>query len=365
VTNDSRSFLRNTLALAKALLAEAIDDKMSLGFTVLLPVTFLLIFGSMQHGGSAQRIPVVVVNRAGALGERFIVVLRDTNLVNIKPVQQRIAVGDESLKDTDTSVIELIVPAVSSASVPLVYVSAPSSVGPLLGVAVDAARARLLDMSGSGHKNLIGGSEFNFASGPRVQLFSFVFPGILALTMLQVGLFATTRLLVRARDTGELVHLSILPISRASITLAYICVRLLLCVVITMAILLIGEACYHVPVPWQRCFELIVLSSAMMVAVGFALAGVVTARAGNAILTLFNLAMVFGGQVFFDVSANPLARTIASAMPITPVSDALRQVIDGSRGLMLFTTDAALIALWLAASSIIATRTFQFEARHR
>jgi ABC-type polysaccharide/polyol phosphate export permease len=80
---------------------------------------------------------------------------------------------------------------------------------------------------------------------------------------------------------------------------------------------------------------------------------------------MINLATIpvwLGSGVFFSYERFPeIVRPVLRALPLTPLNDALRDIMLDGAGLAAILPDLGLIAVWGVASFTIALRLFRWE----
>ena len=104
----------------------------------------------------------------------------------------------------------------------------------------------------------------------------------------------------------------------------------------------------------------------MLIAMGYALAGSVPSlESGMVIVMLINFVMLFFGQVFFDFSGLPFLRPLVRAVPLTYLSDLLRQIVGGVGGLSPTWVDVLALIGWTIIVITIAAWRFQFDMGER
>ena len=198
--------------------------------------------------------------------------------------------------------------------------------------------------------------------------FAFIFPGLIAMALLQLGLFATAAPLLRSRERGTLRHLSTTPASRLLVALSQIAPRFLIAGL--QVGLLLGLGVYVFDVRVASGLAALCVASAlgtlMLVAIGYALAGVAPSlESGLLLVMLTNFTMLALGQVLFDLGAVGHLRLLVLMVPLTHLSDMLRQIITGSAGLLPVWLDALLVAAWTMLAVFVATHSFRFDMEER
>lgn len=193
--------------------------------------------------------------------------------------------------------------------------------------------------------------------------FSFTFPGLLALAMVQLGLFATAVPLLQARDRGTLRYLSLTPLGIGEMLVGQVAVRACIGMVQVTVILIAGSFVMDLtPAQWALVFSISVLGIVLLVSIGYALAGMATnPQAGTAMILVINFTMLFGGNVLMDPRDSTLQYVIACFIPISYLSDLYRQVITGESGLWSAWIDVAAVVGFSVLAATLALRTFRFD----
>jgi ABC-2 type transport system permease protein len=200
-----------------------------------------------------------------------------------------------------------------------------------------------------------------------LQAIDFLIPGILAMSIMQLGLFATAQPLIALRTQGVLKRLGATPLPRTTLLLAYIALRLLIALIQTTIIITVGTLLFHVSMVgnWLALFGWLMLSTLMFIAIGFFIAAVAkTEESGTAITNLVNFPMLFLSGVFFQVSGMPsYLQPFIKAMPLTYTVDALKQTMIGAPPVNGQLVNLGVQLAWLAAMTVLAVRFFKWDAR--
>lgn len=197
--------------------------------------------------------------------------------------------------------------------------------------------------------------------------FTFTFPGLLALAMLQLGLFATAVPLLRARDRGTLRYLSLTPLTVMEMLVGQLALRVGVALVQVTLILLAGSVMLDLSLlQWVQVFAVSALGIVLLVSIGYAIAGMAgSPQTGMSMILLANFAMLMGGNVFTDPSATTWQYVIACAIPISYLADMYRQVVSGDTGLWPIWLDVTAIIAWSVVAVLVALRTFRFDTESK
>lgn len=232
-------------------------------------------------------------------------------------------------------------------------------------ILLDAARDRMNQAAGV-EPLLFDYRVHNPDSEVRSE-FTFTFPGLLSLALVQLGLFATAVPLLQARDRGTLRYLSLTPLSVAEILAGQLSMRVVIALVQVLLILAAGSTVLEL-LPWQwfAVTGVALLGILLLVSIGYAIAGAVTSmQMGMAVILVANFTMLMGGNIFIDANASTAQYVIACLIPISFLSDMFRQVITEQNGLWPLWLDAVMILFYSAVAIVIALRTFNFDTVKR
>lgn len=226
-------------------------------------------------------------------------------------------------------------------------------------VVLEATSARLA--AGNGATPL----RFSTTSpGDKVRSeFTFVFPGILAIALLQMALFATAVPLLQARERGTLRYLSLTPLSTFELLLSQVAFRYLVALAQIALLLVAGTAVLKLtPAIWLAVIGTACLGVLMLVSIGYAIAGTASnLQVGMAVVMVAEFGMIFGGNVFWDSDSSRLLYYLAHAIPLSYLADMFRQVVTGMAGVWPLWVDVAAMLGWTALALLLATRTFRFD----
>jgi ABC-2 type transport system permease protein len=198
--------------------------------------------------------------------------------------------------------------------------------------------------------------------------FTYIFPGLLALALLNLGIFGTANPLLRARDRGTLRHLAVTPVSTAMILQGQILLRLIIASSQLALLLIVGRLLFKVNVAGNNwtLFAFLFIGAVMLISMGYAIAGAAPSQeAGGVIILLVEFGLMFLGQVFVDFSSIPGLSTVVKLIPLTYLSDGCRQALLGVPGMFSLRADFAMLVAWTCFLLFAAIRTFRFDMEAR
>lgn len=203
----------------------------------------------------------------------------------------------------------------------------------------------------------------------QLRQVDFLVPGILAMSLMQLGLFGTAQPLVSLRERGVLRRLGATPLPRSTLLATQIAFRLTLGMTQTAILLGLGKVVFGVSMGDNLPLLAFVafMGALMFVSLGFVIASISrTVDSAAGISQLINFPMMFLSGIFFPVSFVPsFLYPVVAALPLTYLSDALREVMIGappSNPLNVNLSGSLLILTgWLFVFVVVSIRTFKWE----
>ncbi|AZR72268.1 hypothetical protein BBF96_01950 [Anoxybacter fermentans] len=194
--------------------------------------------------------------------------------------------------------------------------------------------------------------------------FDYVLPGILAMGLMQLGLFGSLKFL-SLREQKIIRGLGVTPLPRSVILGSEFCLRLLMSLVQTFLIIFIGQSVFGVTIV-SNLFKLtgiIILGALTFISLGYMLISFTkTIESGRGIIQVVQFPMMFLSGIFFPISFMPdYIKPIVKAIPLTYLGDALRQVMVGVSGVYSLKTDLLVLFSWLVVTVVLAIKFWKWE----
>ena len=200
--------------------------------------------------------------------------------------------------------------------------------------------------------------------GRDLGYIDFLVPGMLALTVMQLGLFSVAFGFVQLKRTGALRRLFATPTSPAYFLGAQVTSRLLIGLAQVLILLGVGlwfglQLVGSVPL----LLAVSVLGSMIFLAMGFAIAGWAKNEDQAApVANLLSLPMTFLSGVFFPRDAMPeFLQRVTEYLPLTYLSDALRRITNDGAGVTDIGGDLLGLVVWAIVAFLVAVRLFSWE----
>jgi ABC-2 type transport system permease protein len=325
----------------------------------LFPLSFALVLSGTALRGAPHRLEFGVADLSGTeAASQFVDALTSQN-IRIRNYPQR----EAALTDIAGKIIPaaIVIPEGWSqdSSVPLQVVANAQMVG-LVETVVDAARARVAMGHGADAQKMAYAIE-RVAGG--ASSFSFIYPGLLALALVHMGMFLTATPILRSRDRGTLRYILLTPTTTSELMISQIAFRIGVSLLQIVLLLFIGSFVVKLALTnWAMVMAVSALGMIMLVSIGYALAGAApNAESGMALIMIVNFVLIFGGNIFWNPVDSAVLMTLASALPTSYLADAYRQVITGLPGLWPLWRDFAVMIVFTALALSVTRLTFSYD----
>jgi ABC-2 type transport system permease protein len=348
-----------------------VRDRAALFWTLAFPLIFIFLFGFIFQGSGSAGLDLAWVDEDSSTASAELrTAFAAADGVTLTDQTREAAIA--SMKSGDADAI-VIVPAGYDSG--LAAVGAGSGPPAQIEVYTDPSRQQLqgsvYQVVGSvlGVVNLGGRPPMVVPVPQTVQtenlnFISYFVPSILALSVMQVGVFAAVPL-VADREKGILKRLSATPLRRWQRVGANTLMRLLIALVQTIIIVGVGASVFGVEVSGSLLLAaaFVALGAVTFLALGYVLASFTkTEEAANGITQVVQFPMMFLSGVFFPLEAMPqFLQSIARLIPLTYLADALRQVMVGGTPFAPLAVCAAVLLGWLVVCFAIASRKFRWQ----
>lgn len=200
---------------------------------------------------------------------------------------------------------------------------------------------------------------------PGARYIDFLLPGLIGLNLYGTGLWAIGFGVADARQKKLLRRYLVTPMRRSSYLASFMVFRLLF-LALELA-LITGFGVWVLGVPMRGSLVLFALVSTLgavsYAGVGMlAVARVKTIEGASGMINLATIPVWLGSGVFFSYERFPaFAQPALRALPLTPLNDALRDIMLDGAGLVAVLPDLGLIAAWGVVSFAVALRVFRWE----
>jgi ABC-2 type transport system permease protein len=362
--------MRGLIPLTVANIKSFYRNRAALFWTLMFPVIFVVLFGSIFSGGTTHftmawvdqdGTPAAAQLRAGFTG---------ISLLTLVDASEQDALDKMLAGEVDAV---LVVPSGLGAAL-----AGGGSAGPLaLSLYTDPSRQTATTTLTQIVEQAVGAMNQRIAGVPpaltvqpqplqtqNISAAGYFVPSILAMALMQLGIFASIPL-VSQREKQILKRLNATPLSRGTFVASNVAMRLLIAAVQTVLIVAIGAWLFGVTIVGNIVVAvgLIALGALTFLAVGYIIAAWArTEESANAMTSIVQFPLMFLSGIFFPISFMPdWLQPVAAVMPLTYLADALRQTMVGGAAYAPLGVDVAILAVWMVACFAVAARYFRWQ----
>ena len=354
-----------TMALTIASIKMFFRNRQALFFSLFLPFIIMGIFGILNLG-SFSSVRVGVVDEANnGLSRSLVEAMENTGVLEVTK-----GAGEDQLSALQAGKLDLVVilPGdIGSAERPSKVRGVFNANRPQEAQVGATALVRVLDdmtfqVTGASRLFELETTEVKSRSLDYVD---FLVPGVIAMSIMQMGLFSVTFAIIRYRQQGVLRRLRAAPIRPGHFLAGQVITRLMVSVLQTVVLLGTGVLLLGIEVRGSLAVLILlaIIGGGLFLSIGYALSGFVKSEESAApIANLIALPMMFLSGVFFSRDNLPVfLETITEYFPLTYLADGMRQVTAEGAGLAQLSGEVLGLCIWLVVSFFIATRVFRWE----
>jgi ABC-2 type transport system permease protein len=348
---------------------EFLRDRITLFLVLLLPVALAVFFGLIFGGGDSFTLQLGVVDEDGsAIGEQIISDLRGQEMLGV-----RLGTRDEMLDALHKGEISVVIVLPAGATAALAA-GEPAEVEVLYdparsissGAGLGFVRTYLdeINLALSGSPRLLVMEENSVQTRP-LRAIDFHLAGFLGVSMIWKGLFSTTANVGRLRQKQVLRRLCLTPLAPITFLVGHVAWSLTVGLLQAALFLLVGYAAFGVRIAgsWALFVAMVILGSLVSTGMGYCLASLCTsAEAGAVAIQIVNFPMMMLSGSLFSVEVLPAYfKPLAAIMPLTYMSDALRQLMVGASSMHPLWVDFAVLGGWLLAFLAVTIKFWRWE----
>ena len=360
---------RSFLALTKASLKMYYRNKGAIIFSLLLPVALMSIFGFLSKGGGSS-LKISLSNHATSeISKKFVEVLKGVDAFKVVEESEETGASELGKGNID---LQVIIPenfgniedgkAVASNVQTRFNKGKPQSgqvANMIITQIVSGFDKRLtnsqtvLDVKSEG------------VTTNNLGYFDFILPGLLSMTIMQLGIFGVAFSFVSFKASGALRRIQATPVHPIYFVFAQAVTRLL--VTLATATLLVGLGTYffgfHMIGNYFYFTIVAILGILIFLGVGFAIAGWAKDETQVApVANLIQLPLLLLSGIFFSRDGFPSwLKTITDYFPLTYVSHGLRKIANEGADLTQIPGDLIGMIVWVILVYAIAIKLFRWE----
>jgi ABC-2 type transport system permease protein len=333
-------------------------------FSLLVPLMIMGIFGLINFGNSTPSVNIGVVDQAhNQVSSRII-----SSLEGIKAVKLHTGGLDSEKHELQQGNRDLVAVLPSSIGQGTTAITAYYNQGnPQNSQVAIAIMNQFVDRASFAFAGISPALTLDAkpVQSRNLTYVDFLVPGMIALSIMQTGLFGVVFTFVQWKQRGILRRLMATPMRVRDFFFSQLVTRLATVALQIVVLLAVGYFLFHFHFAGNLLYLLIVgiIGGGIFLAMGLAISGASKSEETAApIANLVSLPLMFLSGIFFSRSNMPeWLQTVTQYSPLTYVSDALRSISVDGASLWAIRTDLLGIFVWLAIAVVLATRLFKWE----
>ncbi len=348
-------------------------DRLAIFFTVIFPLIFLFVFGSLNSGSGSTSFRIALINKSDtSFAKDFVKNAKDSGMFKI----------NDSATDMDKAK-DLMTKSQLDATIVL-----PADFGSVqAGEAYPSGEAQVIytqnnSQSGAALSSVLR-DEFNTINSKLVttvtpfkvkseQLtenslssFDYTFAGLLGFSIIGMGIFGPMNVFPELKKMGILRRLSTTPLRVWQYFLSTMIGQLVIGSFALAAMFIVAILVFHLKVVgnWFELVGFLGLGVVTILGIGLALGGwAQNERQAAPLSNIIVFPMMFLSGTFFPRFLMPeWLQNVSGFLPLTPIIDGIRLIATEGKHLWELGPQLGLIAIWLVVIYVIAFRVFRWE----
>ena len=202
-------------------------------------------------------------------------------------------------------------------------------------------------------------------ASPTDRYSNYVLPGIISMIIMQGGIYGLAYWMTDLKSRGVIKRFLVTPLRTWELVLALVSARLLVTIAQTIILTLLGVFVFHAQFVGNffSVFLFVIIGGAIFLLIGLLISNFATSYESAAPITsAVGLPLTFLGNIFFPIDGLPKALKIfAQMLPITYLSDGLRQAYLFPFDLQKIGKDLLIVTAWLIAVLLITIFVFRLR----
>lgn len=341
-------------------------------FTLFIPVLLIGIFGLLNTGSSSGNIHIGLTNHSQTqLAQTYVGAIKKVSAFKVDEISEAVARDKLGKGKLDLQVVipadfgvtdgagRLLIPSKAQAY----FNQANPGTGQTAGLILGQIASNI--NSGITHESQVIGIDTTGVKTNNLNYIDFLVPGIMAMSIMQLGIFSVAFAFISYKSSGALRRLQATPTHPFNFLIGQSVARLIIGVLQVFLLLGLGLAFFHMHLVGSivELLTVATLGVVVFLAFGFCIAG--WAKEENQAAPVANLVsfpMLFLSGVFFPRDGFPAyLHTITNYLPLTYLADAMHRIANEGAGLWTIKGDLIGLVVWGIIAYALAVRLFSWE----
>ena len=336
--------------------------KQSIFWSLFFPIVAMLVFGNLKIVGYSA--PNVVILNSSDNAKSTIQKLEESNVINIVTIESSSEAYNALEKGSIAAFIEL--PENFNEETPT---SNKLSITSRKGDKSELQLVENLLASTLDQEEISKYVQSNVADITYQGYKGFVVPGLVAMAIMQNGIFSVIFTLLSYKKQGVLKRLQATPISPSQFIVGHLIARVSIIIVQTFILLMMGVLVLGLSVgqgnifAWINILFFSLLGGILFLSIGLAISSLAPSEeSAPALANLVTFPMLFLSGVFFPIDFFPkFVGYISNVLPLTHIASGIRNSALYGNSTISTLPQLGFTIIWLAIAFLICAKTFKWE----
>ncbi len=200
---------------------------------------------------------------------------------------------------------------------------------------------------------------------PSGNYSNYVLPGIIAMTIMQTGIYGLAYWMVDLRTRGVIKRFLVTPLNIWEFIFGILASRIIVVIIEVITLTVLGIIVFHAQFAGNIFSILLItiLGGSIFLLLGLLISNFANSYdAAAPITTAIGLPLIFLGNIFYPIEILPhVLQVVAKLLPITYMADGLRQAYLHPFNFALIGKDILILAIWLAAILVLTLSVFKLK----
>ena len=365
--------LRTVAVFVKINTKRFFRDRLAIFFTIIFPLIFLFVFGSINNGGGDISFNVALLNQSSSnVAKDF---TKKANQDGVLKVSQDVTTLDQAKEKMSRSEIDAIIilpkdfgevqkgQKIPTGQAEIVYsqnnAQSASALASVLNTQFKGINSQFVKTN---EPFTVKSTELNERS---LSPFDYTFAGLLGFAIVGMGIFGPVNVFPELKKMGILRRLSTTPLKVWQYFLATMIGQAIVGLLSLVIMFVVAITVFHLNVVgnYLELTIFLILSIVMILGIGLALGGwAKNERQAAPLSNIVVFPMLFLSGTFFPRFLMPeWLQSLSGFLPLTPVIDGIRLIATEGKHFIDILPQLGLIGLWTIVIYLIAFRVFRWE----
>ncbi|USN97025.1 MAG: ABC transporter permease [Candidatus Nomurabacteria bacterium] len=348
-------------------------DRLAIFFTVIFPLIFLFVFGSLNSGGSDVSFRIALINQSDSTFARnFVKQAKESKIFKIDKNTTTLS-GAKELMTKSQLDAAIVLPSdfgtvktgqkIPSGQAQVIYTQNNTQSGVALSSVLESQFKVINSKLVSVQAPFTVKTEQ--LSQKSLSAFDYTFAGLLGFSIIGMGIFGPMNVFPELKKMGILRRLSTTPLRVWQYFMSTMIGQLIVGSFALSAMFIVAILVFHLKIVGNP-LELVIflmLGVITILGIGLALGGwAKNERQAAPLSNIIVFPMMFLSGTFFPRFLMPeWLQTFSGFLPLTPIIDGIRLIATEGKHLWEITPQLGLMGIWMIVIYFIAFRVFRWE----